>query len=133
MLQDAQQIVLAEKPPIRGTGLALPSSLRDELLPLLSTLASVYHKPPHSFAKRRRAGVAALSDLEAQRAAAQEDGEDGGLGETGLGGAGGVGDLLDVADDAPVRAAHAAALHCGVHCLFECVLRACPVVSWHDA
>jgi AP-1 complex subunit beta-1 len=66
-MQDAQQVVLAEKPTIQGTSLTLAPELRDALLLQLSTLASVYHKLPGTFVKRRRAAVDTLSDLEARR------------------------------------------------------------------
>jgi AP-1 complex subunit beta-1 len=65
-LQDAQEVVLAEKPTIKDTSLRLDPELRDALLQQLSTLASVYHKLPHTFVKRQRATVQVLSDLEAE-------------------------------------------------------------------
>ena len=50
----ASQVILAEKPPITSTIPNLPQSLLDQLLAELSTLASVYHKPPAAFMEVRR-------------------------------------------------------------------------------
>lgn len=47
--QIAQNIVLSDKPPITTTIQSLPPALLDQLLGELSTLASVYHKPPETF------------------------------------------------------------------------------------
>lgn len=130
-MQDAQQVVLADKPAIAEASLRLDPAVRDELLKQLSTLAAVYHKLPAAFVKVRRAAVHRAEDLEELRAA-REDGD----GERALAGAssgaappapddaapsgsstsgavgaeasGGVGDLLGGLDDMPVCAAHAA-------------------------
>jgi AP-1 complex subunit beta-1 len=72
-LQDAQKVVLAEKPPIKDTSLRLPPDVRDELLAHLASLASVYHKLPHTFVRRQRAAVERAADLEARRAAAEAE------------------------------------------------------------
>ena len=48
----ARQVVLAEKPIIDGDTFDIESSLLDELISNISTLASVYHKPPDAFAPR---------------------------------------------------------------------------------
>ncbi|KAH7280229.1 hypothetical protein KP509_37G056900 [Ceratopteris richardii] len=48
----AKDVVLAEKPTISDDSNQLDSSLLDELLGNIATLASVYHKPPESFVSR---------------------------------------------------------------------------------
>ena len=96
-LQDAQRVVLAEKPTIEGVSMRLDPELRDELLKQLSTLSSVYHKLPHTFVKRRRAAVDALSDLEAKRNANGEEGVSGAMEGGGSGGAGETGSTLAAA------------------------------------
>jgi len=45
----AKSVVLSEKPLITDTTSLLDESLLNELIPHISTLASVYHKPPESF------------------------------------------------------------------------------------
>jgi AP-1 complex subunit beta-1 len=45
----AKSVVLAEKPLIADTTAHLDENLLNELIPHISTLASVYHKPPESF------------------------------------------------------------------------------------
>ncbi|KAF8247704.1 Adaptor protein complex beta subunit [Wilcoxina mikolae CBS 423.85] len=50
----ATQVILADKPPITSTIPNLPQNLLDQLLAELSTLASVYHKPPAAFMEVRR-------------------------------------------------------------------------------
>jgi hypothetical protein len=62
-----QNIVLSQKPTISTTMTSLPPSLLEQLLSELSTLASVYHKPPESFVGKGRFGAD-----EIQRAAIQE-------------------------------------------------------------
>ena len=49
----ARQVVLAEKPTISGDTSDLEPALLDELIANISTLASVYHKPPEAFAARK--------------------------------------------------------------------------------
>ncbi|KAK8445897.1 hypothetical protein SEVIR_9G404300v4 [Setaria viridis] len=51
----AKDVVLAEKPVISDDSNQLDSSLLDELLANISTLSSVYHKPPESFVSRVKA------------------------------------------------------------------------------
>lgn len=63
----AKSIVLSEKPTISTTMTSLPPVLLEQLLTELSTLASVYHKPPESFVGKGRFGTD-----EIQRAAIQE-------------------------------------------------------------
>ena len=58
--QVAQNIVLSDKPPITTTIQSLPTALLDRLLTELSTLASVYHKPPESFIGQGRYGADAV-------------------------------------------------------------------------
>lgn len=62
-----QNIVLSQKPAITTTMTSLPPALLEQLLTELSTLASVYHKPPESFVGKGRFGADAI-----QRAALQE-------------------------------------------------------------
>jgi AP-1 complex subunit beta-1 len=57
----ARQVVLAEKPIIDGDTFDIESSLLEELIANISTLASVYHKPPDAFAPRKT-GISKGSD-----------------------------------------------------------------------
>ncbi|EFY89266.1 beta-adaptin [Metarhizium acridum] len=66
-LDVAKNIVLSQKPTISTTMTTLPPSLLEQLLSELSTLASVYHKPPESFVGKGRFGAD-----EIQQAAIQE-------------------------------------------------------------
>jgi AP-1 complex subunit beta-1 len=52
--------VLSEKPAITTTIKSLPPALLDQLLTELSTLASVYHKPPETFVGQGRFGADAV-------------------------------------------------------------------------
>ncbi|AQL06578.1 Beta-adaptin-like protein C [Zea mays] len=61
-LQAAKDVVLAEKPVISDDSNQLDSSLLDELLANISTLSSVYHKPPESFVSRVKAAPRADDD-----------------------------------------------------------------------
>ena len=65
--QIARNVVLSEKPPITTTIQSLPPALLDRLISELSTLASVYHKPPESFIGQGRYGADAV-----QKAAIEE-------------------------------------------------------------
>lgn len=67
MLTDSQSIILSQKPTISTTMTSLPPALLEQLLAELSTLASVYHKPPESFVGKGRFGAD-----EIQRAAIME-------------------------------------------------------------
>ncbi|KAI9749216.1 MAG: beta-adaptin [Lichina confinis] len=58
--QVAKNIVLSEKPPITNTIQSLPPALLDQLLEEISTLASVYHKPPETFVGQGRYGADAI-------------------------------------------------------------------------
>jgi AP-1 complex subunit beta-1 len=62
-----KNIILSEKPPITNTIQSLPPALLDRLLGELSTLASVYHKPPEQFVGQGRFGADAV-----QQAAIEE-------------------------------------------------------------
>lgn len=62
-----QNIILSQKPAITTTMTSLPPALLEQLLTELSTLASVYHKPPESFVGKGRFGAD-----EIQAAAIQE-------------------------------------------------------------
>ena len=63
----SQNIILSQKPAISTTMTSLPNALLEQLLTELSTLASVYHKPPESFVGKGRFGAD-----EIQAAALQE-------------------------------------------------------------
>lgn len=69
-LDIAKNIILSQKPAITTTMTSLPPALLEQLLTELSTLASVYHKPPESFVGKGRFGAD-----EIQRAAIQEQRE----------------------------------------------------------
>lgn len=62
-----KNIVLSEKPPIVTTIKSLQPALLERLLAELSTLASVYHKPPEQFVGQGRFGADAV-----QQAAIEE-------------------------------------------------------------
>ena len=62
-----KNIILSEKPPITTTIESLPPVLLEKLLAELSTLASVYHKPPEQFVGQGRYGAD-----EVQKAAIEE-------------------------------------------------------------
>ncbi|KAM3513629.1 hypothetical protein MY11210_002735 [Beauveria gryllotalpidicola] len=66
-LDVAKNIILLQKPTITTTMTSLPPALLEQLLMELSTLASVYHRPPESFVGKGRFGAD-----EIQRAAIQE-------------------------------------------------------------
>ncbi|KAG0647112.1 Plasma membrane adaptor HA2 AP2 adaptin beta subunit [Hyphodiscus hymeniophilus] len=66
-LEVAKNVILSDKPPINTTMNSLPPSLLEQLLNELSTLASVYHKPPETFVGQGRYGADAI-----QHAAIQE-------------------------------------------------------------
>ena len=65
--QIAKNVVLSAKPPITTTIQSHPPALLERLLTDLSTLASVYHKPPESFIGQGRYGADAV-----QKAAIEE-------------------------------------------------------------
>lgn len=59
----AKEVVLAEKPVITDAGSSMEPALLASLLSNLSTLASVYHKPPETFVSRTRLAVQRAEDL----------------------------------------------------------------------
>lgn len=72
----ARNVILADKPPITSTIQNLPQGLLEQLLAELSTLASVYHKPPAAFMEARRGkglGVLMKRAIEEQRENAAEN------------------------------------------------------------
>uniref|UniRef100_A0A1J3HH02 Beta-adaptin-like protein n=3 Tax=Noccaea caerulescens TaxID=107243 RepID=A0A1J3HH02_NOCCA len=58
----AKDVVLAEKPVITDDSNQLEPSLLDELLANISTLSSVYHKPPEAFVTRLKTSVQKTED-----------------------------------------------------------------------
>jgi len=65
--QVTKNVVLSQRPPINTTIQSLPPVLLDQLISELSTLASVYHKPPAAFLGQGRFAAAAM-----QQAAIEE-------------------------------------------------------------
>lgn len=55
-----RNVVLSEKPPIVTTIKSLPPPILEQLLSELSTLSSVYHKPPEQFVGHGRYGADAV-------------------------------------------------------------------------
>jgi len=55
-----KKIVLSDRPPISSTIQSLPPQLLETLLTELSSLASVYHKPPEAFLGQGRFGAEAM-------------------------------------------------------------------------
>ncbi|KAL7276298.1 beta-adaptin [Rhizina undulata] len=74
-LEAAKKIVLSDKPPITSTIQALPAGLLEQLLGEISTLASVYHKPPETFVGQGRFGADAVQKraIEEQQQNAREN------------------------------------------------------------
>jgi AP-1 complex subunit beta-1 len=65
--QSPKEVILADKPPITSTIQNLPQNLLKQLLMEISTLASVYHKPPSTFMEVRRGkGIGSLMKLAIQ-------------------------------------------------------------------
>lgn len=83
----AKMVVLGDKPVIEDDTFRLDPSLLNTLIGQISTLSSVYHKPPEAFVIRRRAGAPGLKD--------DDDDEDDYEDENDVGGSGEV-DLLDM-------------------------------------
>ena len=108
----ARAVVLSEKPEIRDDTFTLDSSLLEDLMNQIATLASIYHKPPEAFVMKNLA----------QASTEDEDYDDDLLGgvntadvlgggdsaPAGGGGSGG-GDLLDLMGDGPPAPAPAPA------------------------
>ncbi|QDS71558.1 AP-1 complex subunit beta-1 [Venturia effusa] len=70
-----KNVVLSEKPPITTTIQSLPPALLETLIGELSTLASVYHKPPETFLGQGRFGADAMQQaaIEEQKELAREN------------------------------------------------------------
>lgn len=71
--QIAKNIVLAQRPQIESTIPVLPTHLLESLLPELSTLASVYHKPPKAFLARGRGKALQAEAIEEAKQNAREN------------------------------------------------------------
>jgi len=71
--QIAKNIVLSARPQISSTIPVLPGPLLDRLLPHLSTLASVYHKPPHTFIGQGRSSALQAAAIEEAKQEAREN------------------------------------------------------------
>ena len=71
--QIAQSVVLSHKPPITTTIESLPPALLDQLLTELSTLASVYHKPPETFIGQGKYGADAVQKAALEYALVRND------------------------------------------------------------
>jgi len=61
--QITKNVVLSQRPPIHTTIKSLPPVLLDQLVAELSTLASVYHKPPAAFLGQGRFAAAAMQQM----------------------------------------------------------------------
>jgi len=74
-LEVAKNIILSDKPAITTTMTSLPPLLLAQLLTELSTLASVYHKPPETFVGQGRYGADAIQHaaIQEQRQNAEEN------------------------------------------------------------
>lgn len=71
--QVAKNVVLSARPQITSTIPVLPTPLLDSLIPHLSTLASVYHKPPAAFLGQGRASALQAAAIEEARQNAREN------------------------------------------------------------
>lgn len=71
--QIAKNIVLAQRPQIESTIPVLPGPLLDKLLPNLSTLSSVYHKPPSAFLGQGRSSALQEEAIEEAKQNAREN------------------------------------------------------------
>jgi len=114
----AKQVVLAEKPNINDDSFTLDPSVLDELITHLSTLASIYHKPPSTFITGRTRTVPTLGggahddEYEESDANITSDMMDGGMGGAQAAppampapSAGGLADLLGLDDEIAAPAA----------------------------
>lgn len=68
----AKAVVLAEKPLITDTTSHLDDNLLNDLIPQISTLASVYHKPPESFVTKLK-GLSKGRSLKVNEAEEEEN------------------------------------------------------------
>lgn len=71
--QVAKNVVLSARPQITSTIPVLPAPLLDNLIPHLSTLASVYHKPPAAFLGQGRASALQAAAIEEAKQNAREN------------------------------------------------------------
>lgn len=71
--QIAKNIVLSTRPQITSTIPVLPGPLLDSLLPNLSTLASVYQKPPQTFLGQGRSSALQAAAIEEARQNARDN------------------------------------------------------------
>lgn len=71
--QIARNIVLSERPQIDSTIPKLPLPLLEKLLPNLSTLSSVYHKPPQAFLGDGRSSALQEEAIEEAKQNAREN------------------------------------------------------------
>jgi AP-1 complex subunit beta-1 len=71
--QIAKNIVLSARPQITSTIPVLPGPLLDTLLPNLSTLASVYQKPPQTFLGQGRSSALQAAAIEEAKQNAREN------------------------------------------------------------
>lgn len=69
----ARNIVLSERPQIHSTIPVLPLPLLEKLLPNLSTLSSVYHKPPQAFLGDGRSSALQEEAIEEAKQSAREN------------------------------------------------------------
>lgn len=71
--QVAKNVVLSTRPQITSTIPVLPTPLLDNLIPHLSTLASVYHKPPAAFLGQGRSSALQAAAIEEAKQNAREN------------------------------------------------------------
>lgn len=71
--QIAKNVVLSSRPQITSTIPVLPGPLLDALLPNLSTLASVYQKPPSAFLGQGRSSALQAAAIEEARQEARDN------------------------------------------------------------
>ncbi|KAI3644770.1 hypothetical protein MP228_010934 [Amoeboaphelidium protococcarum] len=88
-------VVMSEKPPIAFESTSVPQAMLNDLLKLLSTVASVYQKPPHTFLSKYKTETSVIQAADKEEAD-EEKGED--MVQTG------VGDLLDLDFGTPAPA-----------------------------
>lgn len=71
--QIAKNVVLSSRPQITSTIPVLPGPLLDVLIPNLSTLSSVYHKPPAAFLGHGRSSALQAEAIEEARQEARDN------------------------------------------------------------
>lgn len=64
--ESLQSVILAHRPPISLARTTVSPALLDELISEISTLASVYHKPPETFIGKGKFGADAMQKLAAE-------------------------------------------------------------------